>query len=53
MDPKLEMTREWIMLSGDDLRLARFIRDGDDPVYWAAALEKAKKIDPCLRRNGK
>jgi hypothetical protein len=37
MEPKLEMTREWLMRANDDMRLARFILDGDDPIYWASA----------------
>ncbi len=49
MDPKLEITRQWIMLADDDLRLAELIMNDSEPVYWAAAFhsqqcaEKAPK----------
>lgn len=36
MDPKLEMTRQWIMLADDDLRLAELIIGDSEPVFWAA-----------------
>jgi len=37
MDPKLEMTRQWIMRADDDLRLAELIQKDSDPIYWAIA----------------
>ncbi len=49
MDPKLEMTREWIMLADDDLRLARFILDGDEPIYWAAAFHSQQCAEKALK----
>ena len=49
MDPKLEMTRQWLMLADDDLRLARFILDGDDPIYWAAAFHSQQCAEKALK----
>jgi len=37
MDPKLEMTKQWIMRADDDLRLAKLIKKDNDPAYWAIA----------------
>ena len=33
MDPKLEMTKQWIMRADDDLRLAELIQKDNEPVY--------------------
>lgn len=33
MDPKLDMTRQWIMRADDDLRLAELIQKDNDPAY--------------------
>jgi len=37
MEPKIEMTKQWIMRADDDLRLARLIQKGNDPAHWAIA----------------
>ncbi len=38
MEPKLEMTRQWIMRGDDDLRLAELIMSDSEPVYWGGGL---------------
>jgi len=49
MDPKLEMTRQWIMLANDDLRLAQFILDDDDPICWASAFHSQQCAEKALK----
>ncbi len=47
MEPKLEMTRQWIMRADDDLRLAELIMSDSEPVYWGAAFhcqQAAEKV---------
>ena len=49
MDPKLEMTRQWIMRADDDLRLAELIMGDSEPVYWAAAFHCQQAADEVTR----
>ena len=49
MEPKLEMTKQWLTLADDDLRLARFILDGEDPVCWAAAFHSQQCAEKALK----
>jgi len=37
MEPKIEMTRQWITRAGDDSRLAELIQKDNDPAHWAIA----------------
>ncbi len=49
MDPKLEMTRQWIMRADDDLRLAELIMSDSEPVYWAAAFHAQQCAEKALK----
>jgi len=49
MDPKLEMTRQWIMRADDDLRLAELIQKDKDPVYWAIAFHAQQCAEKALK----
>jgi len=49
MDPKLEMTKQWIFLADDDLRLAQFILDDDDPICWASAFHSQQCAEKALK----
>lgn len=49
MDPKLEMTRQWIMRADDDLRLADIIMSDSEPVYWAAAFHAQQCAEKILK----
>lgn len=49
MRPKLEVTLQWIMLAEDDLRLAQFILDGEDPICWAAAFHAQQCAEKALK----
>jgi len=49
MDPKLEMTRQWIMRADDDLRLAELIMSDSEPVYWAAAFHAQQCAEKVLK----
>jgi len=49
MDPKLEMTRQWIMRADDDLRLAELIMSYSEPVYWAAAFHAQQCAEKALK----
>ncbi len=49
MDPKLEMTRQWIMRADDDLRLAEFIMSDSEPVYWGAAFHAQQCAEKALK----
>lgn len=49
MDPKLEMTRQWIMRADDDLRLAELIISDSEPVYWAAAFHAQQCAEKILK----
>jgi len=49
MEPKLEMTRQWIMRADDDLRLAELIMSDSEPVYWAAAFHAQQCAEKALK----
>lgn len=49
MDPKLEMTRQWIMRADDDLRLAELIMSDSEPVYWGAAFHAQQCAEKALK----
>jgi HEPN domain-containing protein len=49
MEPKLEMTRQWIILANDDLRLAELIMSDSEPVYWAAAFHSQQCVEKALK----
>jgi len=49
MDPKLEMTRQWITRADDDLRLAELIMGDSEPVYWAAAFHAQQCAEKALK----
>lgn len=49
MDPKLEMTRQWMMLADDDLRLAELIIGDSEPVFWAAAFHAQQCAEKTLK----
>jgi len=49
MDPKLEMTRQWIMRADDDLRLAELIMSDSEPVYWAATFHAQQCAEKALK----
>jgi len=49
MDPKLEMTRQWIMRADDDLRLAELIMSDSEPVYWGAAFHAQQCTEKTLK----
>jgi HEPN domain-containing protein len=49
MDPKLEMTRQWIMLADDDLRLAELVQKDNDPIYWAIAFHSQQCAEKALK----
>lgn len=49
MDPKLEMTRQWIMRADDDLRLAELIMSYSEPVYWAVAFHAQQCAEKALK----
>jgi HEPN domain-containing protein len=49
MEPKLEMTRQWIMRADDDLRLAELIQKDNDPVYWAVAFHAQQCAEKALK----
>lgn len=49
MDPKLEMTRQWITRADDDLRLAELIMSDSEPVYWAAAFHAQQCAEKALK----
>jgi HEPN domain-containing protein len=49
MDPKLEITRQWIMFADDDLRLAELIMSDSEPVYWAAAFHAQQCAEKTLK----
>jgi len=49
MDPKLEMTRQWIMRADDDLRLAELIQKDNDPAYWAIAFHAQQCAEKALK----
>jgi len=49
MDPKLEMTRQWIMRADDDLRLAELIMSDSEPVYWAVAFHAQQCAEKALK----
>ena len=49
MDPKLEMTRQWIMRADDDLRLAELIQKDSDPIYWAIAFHAQQCAEKALK----
>lgn len=49
MEPKLEMTLQWIMRADDDLRLAELIMSDSEPVYWAAAFHAQQCAEKALK----
>lgn len=49
MDPKLEITQQWIMRAEDDLRLAELIQKDDDPIYWAIAFHTQQCAEKALK----
>ena len=49
MDPKTEMTRRWIMLADDDLRLSELIMSDSEPVYWAVAFHTQQCAEKALK----
>ena len=49
MDPKLEMTRQWIMRADDDLRLAELIMGDSEPVYWGAPFHAHQCAEKALK----
>ena len=49
MEPKLEMTKQWIMRADDDLRLAELIMSDSEPVYWAAAFHAQQCAEKALK----
>jgi HEPN domain-containing protein len=49
MDPKLEMTKQWIMRADDDLRLAELIQKDSDPIYWAIAFHAQQCAEKALK----
>jgi len=49
MDPKLEMTRQWIMRADDDLRLAELIQKDREPIYWAIAFHAQQCAEKALK----
>jgi HEPN domain-containing protein len=49
MDPKLEMTRQWIMRADDDLRLSELILNDSEPVYWAAAFHAQQCVEKTIK----
>jgi len=49
MDPKFEMTRQWIMRADDDLRLAELIQKDNDPAYWAIAFHAQQCAEKALK----
>ena len=49
MNPKLEMTKQWIMRADDDLRLAKLILKDNDPAYWAIAFHAQQCAEKALK----
>jgi len=49
MDPKLEMTKQWITRADDDLRLAELIQKDNDPAYWAIAFHAQQCTEKALK----
>ncbi len=49
MEPKLEMVRQWLMLADDDLRLAEFVLDTEEPICWAAAFHCQQCAEKSLK----
>ena len=49
MDPKLEMTKQWIMRAEDDLRLAELIQKDNDPAHWAIAFHAQQCAEKALK----
>ena len=49
MDPKLEITKQWIMRADDDLRLAELIQKDNDPIYWAIAFHAQQCAEKALK----
>ena len=49
MEPKLEMTRQWIMRADDDLRLAELVMGDSEPVYWAAAFHAQQCAEKTIK----
>jgi HEPN domain-containing protein len=49
MDPKLEMTKQWIMLADDDMRLAELIKKDYEPIYWAIAFHAQQCAEKALK----
>ena len=49
MEPKIEMTRQWIMRADDDLRLAELIQKDNDPAYWAIAFHAQQCAEKALK----
>lgn len=49
MDPKLELTRQWLTRAQDDLRLAELIKQDAEPVYWAIAFHAQQCAEKALK----
>ncbi len=49
MDPKLDMTRQWITRADDDLRVAELIQKDNDPAYWVIAFHAQQCAEKALK----
>ncbi len=49
MEPKLEMTKQWITRADDDLRLAELIQKDNDTAYWAIAFHVQQCAEKVLK----
>jgi HEPN domain-containing protein len=49
MDPKAELTKQFLMLADDDLRLSELIMDDSEPIYWAAAFHAQQCAEKALK----
>jgi HEPN domain-containing protein len=49
MDPKTELTLQFLKLADDDLRLSELIIGDSEPVYWAAAFHAQQCAEKSLK----
>ncbi len=49
MDPKLELTRQWLTRAEDDLRLADLVLNDNEAVYWCAAFNAQQAVGKVTR----
>ena len=49
MDPKAELTKQYLMRADDDLRISEIIIHEPEPIYWASAFHSQQCAEKALK----